>query len=151
MKIICINETLFEACRKIRYLFVSQGKCIFSSGSPFGEVHYNGKVYKPGQGNNAYIFPGIALGVIATGCHHITEDLFLISAQAVADHVKDEDLEVGSLYPPLSTIRECSIDIAVRIANYAYAKSKFFEYVYLSLIFQINNNIQGVRTKIVEH
>lgn len=103
-----------------------QGRCIFSSGSPFGEVKYGGKVYKPGQGNNAYIFPGIALGVIATGVHHITEDLFLISAQAVADHVKDEDLEVGSLYPPLGTIRECSIDIAVRIANYAYARSKYF-------------------------
>lgn len=64
------------------------------------------------------------MGVIATGCHHITEDLFLLSAQAVADHVKDEHLEVGSVYPPLGTIRECSIDIAVRIAEYAYAKSK---------------------------
>lgn len=85
-------------------------------------MKYNGKTYKPGQGNNAYIFPGIALGVIGTGVHHITEDLFLISAQAVADHVKDEDLQKGSLYPPLSTIRECSIDIAVKIADYAYAK-----------------------------
>lgn len=85
-------------------------------------MKYNGKTYKPGQGNNAYIFPGIALGVIGTGVHHITEDLFLISAQAVADHVKDEDLQMGSVYPPLSTIRECSIDIAIKIANYAYAK-----------------------------
>lgn len=107
-------------------MFALQGRSIFSSGSPFGEVNYKGKIFKPGQGNNAYIFPGIALGVIATGCHHITEDLFLISAQAVADHVKDEDLEMGSLYPPLGTIRECSIEIAVRIANYAYAKSKSF-------------------------
>lgn len=87
-------------------------------------MNHKGKIYKPGQGNNAYIFPGIALGVIATGVHHITEDLFLISAQTIADHVTDEDLEMGSLYPPLSTIRECSIDIAVKIANYAYARSE---------------------------
>jgi len=99
-----------------------QGRCVFSSGSPFGEVHFKGKTYKPGQGNNAYIFPGIALGVIATGVHHITEDLFLLSAQAVAGNVKEEDLEKGSLYPPLNSIRECSIDIAVKIAQYAYAK-----------------------------
>jgi len=58
-----------------------QGKCIFASGSPFPPVEFEGKVYKPGQGNNAYVFPGIALGVICTGMHHISEDAFLISSQ----------------------------------------------------------------------
>ncbi|KAJ8682589.1 hypothetical protein QAD02_018381 [Eretmocerus hayati] len=98
----------------------TQGRCIFSSGSPFGEVNYNGKIFKPGQGNNAYIFPGIALGVIATGCHHITEDMFLLSAQEVANNVSEEDLDRGSVYPPLTVIQECSIDIACKIADYAY-------------------------------
>lgn len=60
---------------------VFQGKCIFASGSPFPPVEFEGKVYKPGQGNNAYVFPGIALGVICTGMHHISEDAFLISSQ----------------------------------------------------------------------
>jgi malate dehydrogenase (oxaloacetate-decarboxylating)(NADP+) len=72
--------------------------------------------------SKAYIFPGIALGVIATGTHHIPEDMFLIAAEIIAKHVSDEDIERGSLYPPLSVIQECSFDIAIGIIKYAYAK-----------------------------
>ena len=45
----------------------------------------NGKTFEPGQGNNAYIFPGVALGTICTGIHHISEDVFLSAAEALAD------------------------------------------------------------------
>ena len=48
----------------------------------------NGKVFEPGQGNNAYIFPGVALGTICTGIHHISEDVFLSAAEALADMVQ---------------------------------------------------------------
>ena len=47
----------------------------------------NGKTFEPGQGNNAYIFPGVALGTICTGIHHISEDVFLSAAEALADMV----------------------------------------------------------------
>lgn len=100
----------------------TEGRCIFSSGSPFPPVEYGGKTFSPGQGNNAYIFPGVALGVIVTGTHHIPEDIFLIAAQSVADHVSQEDLDKGSLYPPLGSIRECSLNIAVGVTKYAYEK-----------------------------
>ncbi|XP_055526104.1 NADP-dependent malic enzyme [Wyeomyia smithii] len=100
----------------------TEGRCIFASGSPFPPVQYGGKTYYTGQGNNAYIFPGVALGVIVTGTHHIPEDMFLIAAQAVADQVAQEDLDKGSLYPPLGAIRGCSVDIAVGVTKFAYQK-----------------------------
>lgn len=99
-----------------------KGRVIFCSGSPFPPVTYNGVTYKPGQGNNAYIFPGVALGVIATLMHHIPDDVFLIAARELASCVRDEDLEIGSLYPPLTHIREVSLRIAVGITKYAYQR-----------------------------
>ncbi|KAF2900492.1 hypothetical protein ILUMI_05697 [Ignelater luminosus] len=100
----------------------TEGRCIFASGSPFPPVQYNGVTYKTGQGNNAYIFPGIALGVITTGMYHIREEVFLLAAQTVADNVKEEHLKHGSVYPSLSDVREVSMQIATRICQYAYEK-----------------------------
>lgn len=65
---------------------------------------------------------GVALGVIATLMHHIPDDVFLIAARELAECVRDEDLEVGSLYPPLDSIREVSLKIAIGITKYAYCK-----------------------------
>ena len=61
--------------------FVLQGRCVFASGSPFQPVEINGKTLYPGQGNNAYIFPGVALAAISCGVRHIPESIFLKSAQ----------------------------------------------------------------------
>lgn len=84
-----------------------------------------GKTYHPGQGNNSYIFPGIALGVICAGSLTIPEEMFLVAAEKLSKMVGSADLDIGSLYPPLNTIRECSIQIAVEVMNYAYEKGWF--------------------------
>lgn len=114
------NPTSKAECTAEQAYEYTDGKVIFASGSPFLPVNYKGKTFYPGQGNNAYIFPGVALGVIAVGIHHIKDDIFLMAAEALASRVTDKDLDEGRLYPPLSTIRECSTSIAAYIAEHAY-------------------------------
>eukprot|EP00094_Tigriopus_californicus_P002282 TCALIF_02203-PA protein Name:"Similar to ME1 NADP-dependent malic enzyme (Anas platyrhynchos)" AED:0.12 eAED:0.12 QI:0/0.75/0.6/0.8/0.5/0.4/5/79/652 len=98
----------------------TKGQVVYASGSPFEPFDYDGKRVEPGQGNNAYIFPGVSLGVICTGIHHISDEVFLGAAEALADMVTPEDLAVGRLYPPIEKIKDCSIKIAANIANIAY-------------------------------
>ena len=76
------------------------------------------QTYEPGQGNNAYIFPGAALGIITAGIHHISDSVFLSAAEALSDLVTSDDLAVGRLYPPLDNIREISVKIATKAREY---------------------------------
>lgn len=115
------NPTSRAECTAHHAYAWSNGKAIFASGSPFDKVTYSGRVHKPGQGNNAYIFPGIGLGAIHAEMSTISDAAFLIAAQTLADQVSDDDIELGSLYPPLPDIREISLNIAEAVAEHAYS------------------------------
>lgn len=115
------NPTSKAECTAEQCYRITEGRGIFASGSPFDKVTLpNGQTFFPGQGNNAYVFPGVALGIIGCGVRHISEEVFLATAEAIAEEVTDEHLAEGRLYPPLSTIRDLSFKIAVKVVDYAY-------------------------------
>jgi len=114
------NPTSLAECTAEEAYTHSEGRAVFASGSPFPTFTGFGKTYEPGQGNNAYIFPGAALGIITAGIHHISDSVFLSAAEALSDLVTSDDLAVGRLYPPLDNIREISVKIATKVASEAY-------------------------------
>ena len=114
------NPTSKAECTAEQAYSWSDGRAIFASGSPFDPVKYNNETYIPGQGNNAYIFPGVGLGVIVSESRIVTDEMFLAAAHSLANQVSDADLERGRIYPKLSRIREVSALIARDVAKMAY-------------------------------
>ena len=114
------NPTSKAECTAQQAYAWSRGRAVFASGSPFGTVIHAGRRFQPGQGNNAYVFPGIGLGAVVCRARIIPDEFFLAAARTLAGLVEKTDLERGSLYPPLRDIRRISLAIAVSVAEKAY-------------------------------
>ena len=114
------NPTSRAECTAEEAYTWSKGKAVFASGSPFPDFEYEGRALRTGQGNNAYIFPGIGLGAIRSKARIITDELFLVAAQTLGNLVREEDINAGALYPPLQEIRHVSLMIGVAVAEKAY-------------------------------
>ncbi len=114
------NPTPRSECTAKEAYVWTQGRAIFASGSPFDPFTLDGTTYAPGQGNNAYIFPGVGLGVVACKARHVTDEMFLIAANVLSGNVTEADFKRGSLYPPLKRIREVSVKIAAAVAEVAF-------------------------------
>ena len=116
------NPTSKSECTATQAYRWSGGRALFACGSPFDPVALDGRTHVPRQGNNSYIFPGVGLGVIASGASRVTDEMFMAAAHTLAEQVTDDDLRQGSLYPPLTSIRDVSAHIAAATAAVAHRR-----------------------------
>jgi malate dehydrogenase (oxaloacetate-decarboxylating)(NADP+) len=114
------NPTSQSECTAEQAYTWTQGRAIFASGSPFDPVEYNGKVHIPGQSNNAYIFPGLGLGLVISGAIRVQDAMFLAASEALAGQVTKENFDKGMIYPTFTNIRKISAHIAANVAAKAY-------------------------------
>lgn len=113
------NPTSKSECTAEQAYGWSKGRAVFASGSPFGPVQYEGRTFRPGQCNNVYIFPGVALGVMACAARHVTDRMFAHAARALVARAGEQDLADGRVFPALSQIRDISAYVASAVVDEA--------------------------------
>ena len=94
----------------------SKGKAVVATGSPFSNIQYNGRTMRIAQGNNAYIFPGLGLGVMAAKATRLTNNMIYAACKALSQLSPFRNDQNASLLPPISEIKNVSYIIAKAVA-----------------------------------
>jgi malate dehydrogenase (oxaloacetate-decarboxylating) len=98
----------------------SRGRVIVATGSPFDPVRVDGRDVPIGQGNNAFVFPGLGFGAILAEASEVTDAMVAAAAYAVADYVAEKHLASGLIYPPVDEMRAVSERVAARVVEQAF-------------------------------
>lgn len=115
------NPLSKSECTHESAIINSDGRVLFASGSPFDDVEYKGHVYRAGQGNNMYVFPGLGHGAIVSKASAVTENMVMASSEALSAQLLESERKSGLLFPELERIRELSSFISMRVAKAAIA------------------------------
>jgi malate dehydrogenase (oxaloacetate-decarboxylating) len=97
----------------------TEGRALVSSGSPFAPVSYEGRSIAINQTNNSYIFPGLALGIIATRARRVTDTMIMAAAKELTLHVPTRTDPSAPLLPPIAAARPLSRLIALAVGRQA--------------------------------
>ena len=93
----------------------AEGHAIVATGSPFPDVTLGDERFVVGQGNNAFVFPGIGLGTLAVSAREVTDNMLTAAAHALYELVSELRLKSRCVYPPYSALREVSRDVAIAV------------------------------------
>jgi malate dehydrogenase (oxaloacetate-decarboxylating)(NADP+) len=115
------NPTSKAECTAEDAYRATGGRTILATGSPFAPVTLGARTHFTGQANNSFVFPGVGLGVLASGASRVTDEMFFVAARALADQVGPEDLAAGRIFPPAARLREVAAAVATGVARTAYA------------------------------
>jgi malate dehydrogenase (oxaloacetate-decarboxylating) len=97
----------------------TEGRALIGTGSPFEPVNRNGKKIHIAQTNNSYIFPGLALGIIASKSRHVTDTMIKAAATELIRHLPTQKDKDGSLLPPIAEARNLGRLIAQAVGKQA--------------------------------
>ena len=114
------NPTEKAECTADQAYRWSQGKALYAAGVQFPEETLQGRTFHPGQANNFYVFPAIGLATYAARPKRLTDQCFIVAAQATADQVDPIMRAKGMLYPSQAHILETEVTTAARIAEFMF-------------------------------
>ena len=95
------------------------GRALIATGSPFAPVAFNGSDYPIAQCNNIYIFPGLGLGVLASGAKRVSEGMLDAAVETLAMASPAVMNPEAPLLPELDRIQQVTCEIAMAVARQA--------------------------------
>ncbi len=113
------NPTSSAEARPEDLIAWTNGEAIVATGSPFAPVSLGHRTFVIGQGNNAFVFPGLGLGAIVSRANEITDGMVLCASYALAEYSAERHGGGDSVYPPVSELAEVSRYVAARVARVA--------------------------------
>ncbi|NNM44248.1 MAG: NAD-dependent malic enzyme [Chlamydiae bacterium] len=109
------NPTSKAECSAEDVIRWTEGKAILATGSPFPPVDINGKKFEVAQCNNVYIFPGLGLGVIASGSREVSDLMFHKAAEVLSEHSPILQNPAKPLFPGFTQLKGISKKIAFEV------------------------------------